>query len=239
MINKEFLAQFSRHLLRSAYNLSIESPQAAIPATTAIEINKTEIAEMEPFEAEKKRAEEMMRMKPQLQPTAKMPIDISRIGDREFALPPPKISEQESSLRRELEKARERVIKSIAPPARAPMIRPPMMRPLEIKSPMTSVTEAETSFSLGKLNIFVKNPEINAIECNGPDNVLVVRKGIQAINTTTTLSNDEINDILHKFSVESKTEITPIFKATANDLMLTAFVSPIIGTRFVLSKSKK
>ena len=233
MINKEFLAQFSRHLIRNASNLRFEAPQAIITSTPFMEIKKRE-AEMEPFEAEKKRAEEMLRMKPQIQPLAikMMPsIDISQIGDREFAVPTPKASEQEISLRKELENARERVIKSMIPPV--PSTRIPQIAPFT-----TTSTKTINSFDIGKLNLFIKNPDINAIECNGPNNVLVVKKGPQAITTTTTLTNDEINDIIHKFSIETKTEITPIFKAAANGMMITAFVSPIIGTRFVLNKIK-
>jgi len=229
MKNQEFLARFARHLLRSASSLRIESPKTALAAAPAVEIKK---AGPTPLEAEMRQAEEMMRRRFQIpQPAKMMPsMDISKLGDKEFAIPAPKLSEEEVSLRKELEKAREKIIRGITAP--------PVTEEKKAVQPQPAA-EIEAAFDLGKINVFIKNPEIISIECNGPNNVLVVKKGLQAINTTTTLSTDEINDLIHKFSVASKTEITPIFKAAAKDLIMTAFISPIIGTRFVLSKVKK
>ena len=238
MKNKEFLAQFSRHLIRSAASLRFE-PKIEIPSAPVTAIMAAESA----FESEKRHAEEMLRMKPPLQqPTIIPPIDISRIADRQFAIPAPKISPQEMSLRREIETAKQQVIKSITPTLRPQMMMrqmPPAVKPQTFAPAVPAIQKEEIpSFDLGKLNIFMKNPEITSIECNGPDNVIIIKKGTLPINTITVLSNDEINDIIHKFSVATKTEITPIYKASYENLVMTAFISPLIGTRFVLIKTK-
>jgi len=116
---------------------------------------------------------------------------------------------------------------------------PPAVKPQTFAPAVPAIQKEEIpSFDLGKLNIFMKNPEITSIECNGPDNVIIIKKGTLPINTITVLSNDEINDIIHKFSVATKTEITPIYKASYENLVMTAFISPLIGTRFVLIKTK-
>lgn len=237
MKNKEFLAQFSRHLIRSAANLRFE-PKIEMPSAPVTAITAAEPA----FEAEKKQAEEMLKMPRLQQPKIIPPIDISRIADRQFAIPTPKISPQEMSLRRELETAKQQVIKSITPTVRPQMMMrqmPPAVKPqtFALKTPEVQ-TEETPSFNLEKLNIFLKNPDITSIECNGPESVIIIKKGTVPINTTTVLSKDEINNILHKFSVATKTEITPIYKASYENLVLTAFVSPLIGTRFVIARSK-
>jgi len=235
MTNKEFLAQFARHLIRNAANLKfeqkIEMPTAMMPSPALERISQ--------LEAEKRQAEEMMKTRI-LQPMPpKQPIDISRIGDKEFAIPVPKISPEEVSLRKELEKAREQVLKSITAPVKPVIQVKPMPTAVSAVSQAVPQIQPEIpSLDLGKLNIFIKNPEITSIECNGPDSVIVIKKGNVPINTTTTLSKDEINDIIHKFSVSTKTEITPIYKAVYEDKMITAFISPLIGTRFVITKAK-
>jgi len=215
MENKEFLAQFSRHLIRSASKLKIEAGKVEAP-----ELPKKEYG----FEAEKRLAEEMLKMKPAARIIS--PAEISKISDREFAVPVPaaRISEEEVSLRKELQKAREKVMRGVAPAS-------PQAAPI-------SIIHA-TELNLGKLDIFIKNPEITSIECNGPGTVLIIKKGAQLITTTTILSVEEINDIIQKISLATKTEITSMFKAMFGDMAITAFVSPIIGTRFLITKVKK
>jgi hypothetical protein len=235
MKNKEFLAQFSRHLIRNAANLRIEPKIEIAPLTAAV---------AEPvFESEKRQAEKMMNMKPSILPqqTIIPPIDISRIADRQFAIPAPELSPQEVSLRKEIETAKQQVMGNIAPNVKPKTMVTPMpsiVKPKTFTPASPEIQNEENSFSLGKLNIFMKNPEITSIECNGPDSVIVIRKGTLPINTSTVLSKDEINDVIHKFSVATKTEITPIYKASHENLVMTAFISPLIGTRFVINKAK-
>jgi len=220
MGNKEFLSSFSRHMLKTAARETEEKAERKGIKKATEELD------------EKKEAEALLKTVPEISVSALSPISAGPPA-KPAALPTPtpiperRISEQEVSLRKEIEEARKRVMERIIP---LPLILPP----LELKPPIKKIERAE--LDLGKLNIFLKNPEINVIECNGPGAVLVIRKGTQSLTTTVMLSAEEIEDIIKKFSTVTRTEITPLFKSTFFDLIITAFISPIIGTRFLIYK---
>ena len=218
MASKEFLSRFSRHLIMSAGK--IEKPEAK-------EAIKKEIEIKEKAESEEDQAEALLKTAPFPPEPAAKPEIIRPV--QEVTVPAPRISEEEKSLRKELEKARERVMgRAAAKPA--PVAHIPQKAPQPEK--------IEAALDLGKLNIFIKNPEVTAIECNGPNMVLVIKKGAQSMTTTTTLSSQEIEDIIKKFSDATKTEIAPLFKTTFGDMTIITFISSIIGTRFLISRKK-
>ena len=173
----------------------------------------------------------------------------TRRGELLVPIPSTRISDEERSLRGEIQRAKEEVFKRIMPtPTPAVTMLPTLIPSItttaqqvhvkesEIKIIGPEVQEAEDYF--GRIDYYVKDPTINSIECGGADSILIMKKGSQLMDTKITLSSQEIEDVIKKFSRLTRTEITPVFKVSFKDLMLNAFVSPIIGTRFLITKGK-
>lgn len=90
-----------------------------------------------------------------------------------------------------------------------------------------------------KLNILIKDPYVNEIECNGADNPLIVKKSGITQNTQINLTIEEIYEIVAEFS--QKTRIPVIsgrIKAALNDLIITAVFSETLGPRFIIQKKR-
>jgi hypothetical protein len=243
MQNKEFSPAFSsaffRHLIRTSAGTA---PEAAEPE-------------------EKEIREALFYLKPSIKPAVlSAPTMIPSISTptlipakrEELSVPIPstRISDEERSLRGEIQRAKEEVFRRIMPtptpavkmlPTLIPSIittpqKVPIKEP-ELKIIKPEVQEAEDYF--GRIDYYVKDPTITSIECSGTDSIITMKKGNQLIDTKITLSSQEIEDIIKKFSRLARTEITPIFKVSFKDLMLNAFVSPIIGTRFLITRTGK
>jgi len=89
---------------------------------------------------------------------------------------------------------------------------------------------------LGKLNQFIKNPAIKTVECNGPNEKIIITTPTRK-TTEVTLSKKEINEVIDKFSKAAK--IPPnegIFEIAFGKLMLSAIISEVIGSKFIIKK---
>ncbi|MFH1325534.1 MAG: hypothetical protein ABIH49_02060 [archaeon] len=98
-------------------------------------------------------------------------------------------------------------------------------------------SSANAEIDLGKLNSLIKDPLVKLIECNGPNkNVLVIGNfGIK--NTGIFLDKNEINDIIKKFSVETKIPVHEgVFNVIFGKLIFSAIVSEVIGSKFIIKK---
>ena len=111
-----------------------------------------------------------------------------------------------------------------------------MPRP-KIPDKMKYLTKKENYIDLGKLNEFIKDKSIQAIECNGADEEIVIKKESGEEKTAIKLNNEEIKLILEEFSKESKTPIKKgIFHTATENLEITAIISDISGTKFIITK---
>jgi len=128
-----------------------------------------------------------------------------------------------------------------APPVMLPVQRMPQppqaVKPLQAPSPaLPSVFPID----IGKLNSIISNPEVNMIECLGSKIKLKLKKDSLTAESETILDGNEIKSIINKFSEASKEKVTePVFKAAFGGWVLTAVVSDIVGTRFILKRSEK
>lgn len=133
-----------------------------------------------------------------------------------------------------------------APIQRAPPM--PQRRPLPIpqahslpahlqylKPTMEQIKPKE--IDLGKLNPLIEDRNVKSIEIEGSDQPVYVSGMMGRKPTAEKLSEDEIKEIINKFSKESKVPATDgVFKVLVGHLQLTAIVSDSIGTRFVIKK---
>ena len=92
-------------------------------------------------------------------------------------------------------------------------------------------------FNLGKIDALIKDPRVSLIESPGPGKIVLVRMDGTTTTTQISLSQEEIHSIIKKFAEQARIPIVPgIFKAVVGNLLITAVISELVGTRFIISK---
>ena len=90
---------------------------------------------------------------------------------------------------------------------------------------------------LGKLNSLIGDPLIKNIECNGPDQNIIVEGTIGRKKTNIFLNKEEIDEIVKKFSETTKIPLHEgVFRVVAGRLIFSAIISDLIGSKFVIKK---
>lgn len=119
------------------------------------------------------------------------------------------------------------------------VLRVPAQKPPAHLRYLKPAPESSTEMELGKLDNLIKNPEINDIECNGPNENIVVKGTMGTKKTNIILTKEEVDEIIKKFSDAAKTPVQEgFFKVVAGKMSLTAIVSEITGSRFIIKKMK-
>jgi len=90
---------------------------------------------------------------------------------------------------------------------------------------------------LDKLNILIKDSLVKSIECSGPDEKIIVTGAMGRKRTGIVLNRDEIDYIIQQFSEATKIPISEgIFRVVFGKLALSAVVSEVVGSRFIIRK---
>lgn len=98
-------------------------------------------------------------------------------------------------------------------------------------------TPVNKDIELGKLNILVNDPQVKVIECHGPGENITVTGGMGMKKTGIILEKEEIDNIIKKFSEETKIPVQEgIFKVVAGRLIFLAIISDIVGSKFIIKK---
>jgi hypothetical protein len=93
------------------------------------------------------------------------------------------------------------------------------------------------NIELDKLNPLIADPLIKVIECNGPDKNILIRGDVGIKKTSIILNKDEIKEIMRKFSEVSRIPLQEgVFKVVHGNLILSAVISDIVGTKFIIRK---
>jgi len=88
---------------------------------------------------------------------------------------------------------------------------------------------------LGNLNQLVSDPEITLIQCDGANSPVKVNKKNQSINTNIHLDEQEIREIIKKFSFRAGVQVTePVFKTEINHLAITAVIPEFSSPKFII-----
>ena len=99
--------------------------------------------------------------------------------------------------------------------------------------PMPQPIEA----NLGKLMPVVRDPFVKIIECNGPGENIVVIGTMGRKKTGIVLNKEEIDGAIASFSQATKIPINEgVFKVVFGRLILSAVISEIIGSKFIIRK---
>ena len=127
----------------------------------------------------------------------------------------------------------------LTPLRRLPNIKTPRMaiqRPIQqrIRPPRT---QQRSDINIPKIGNILQDPRVHSIECQGPEQPLMINKSGTLQRTKLTLSEDEIKSIIQEFSDKSKIPLGwDIFKAKVGHLIITAIISELAGTRFIIEK---
>ncbi len=90
---------------------------------------------------------------------------------------------------------------------------------------------------LKKLMPLVRDPLVRVIECNGQGEKIIVTGGMGRKNTPISLTKEEIDEVINTFSSSAKIPINEgIFKVVYGKLLLSAIVSEVVGSRFIIRK---
>ena len=100
-------------------------------------------------------------------------------------------------------------------------------------------TPTNIEIDLGKLNPLIKDPLVREIHCSGPDQNIIVKGNMGTKPTSIILNKSEIDLIIQKFSQVSRIPASPgVFKVVIGKLILSAIISEVIGSRFIINKMR-
>jgi hypothetical protein len=90
---------------------------------------------------------------------------------------------------------------------------------------------------LEELNPLIKDPMVKIIECNGPDENIIVRGEMGTRKTNIILNKEDIDHIIKKFSETTKIPFQEgVFKVAVGKLILLAIISEVTGSKFIIKK---
>ncbi|MCL5730334.1 MAG: hypothetical protein M1165_02095, partial [Candidatus Pacearchaeota archaeon] len=98
---------------------------------------------------------------------------------------------------------------------------------------------AQKEIDLDKLNPFVNDPGVREIECLGPNKPIMVSGSMGRKPTGVILQQNEIEDILFRFSKASKIPLDlsgGIYRVVVGNLVLSAIMSNIVSSKFTITK---
>jgi len=109
----------------------------------------------------------------------------------------------------------------------------------EIKTPKLTipVPTIQSSFNLGGVSQLLQDKTIKLIQCDGSRAPLKISQNNEMIQVDLALNEEEINEIIRKFSLRSGTPLTePVFQAEFQDLRIMAIISKYAGSRFIITR---
>jgi len=136
----------------------------------------------------------------------------------------------------------------IQKPAQRPI--PTPIRPISTKQAETSpkprfglfrrklIIQEPKEIDFGKIRVFIRDPTITQIECQGEDKNILIKKAGSITNTNLKLSKQEIDKIIKDFSEKARIPlIEGMLKARVKNLTITAVVSSLTTSKFIISKT--
>lgn len=98
-------------------------------------------------------------------------------------------------------------------------------------------TQTHFELDLGKLNPILRDNSVKGVECEGPEKKLLVDGFRGKKHTGTTLSKEEIDEIINKFSMASRIPLEEgLMKIAFGKLMITTIISETDEPKFIITK---
>ena len=96
---------------------------------------------------------------------------------------------------------------------------------------------SDKSIDLGKLNAFVRDPMVAAVECNGPGEEIIVVGKMGRKRTGVQLDKEEVNRIVNMFSMQTKIPVGEgVYNVVYGKFQFSAIISDILGAKFIIKK---
>jgi hypothetical protein len=96
---------------------------------------------------------------------------------------------------------------------------------------------SDVKMDLGKLDPLMKDPIVRVIECDGPDEHILVQGGMGTKPTNIVLTKEEIKDVIKKFSELAKIPLHEgIYQVVVGKVILSAIISEVIDSKFIIKK---
>ena len=91
----------------------------------------------------------------------------------------------------------------------------------------------------GRISTFMFDEAVEIIECLGPEKPLVIIRNSKPIPVILYLTNEEIQSIIENIARETNTQSnTSFIRAESSTYSMTAVMSELVGSRFVIQKKK-
>jgi hypothetical protein len=124
--------------------------------------------------------------------------------------------------------------KKPAMPVTKPVAKPTITA---IPAKPTQVKPRPGDFGVRQLEVLLKDPSIQSVECPGPKKNLLVKRRGQINITQVALAKDEIIKVIEEFSKKARIPLVGgILKAAVGDLIISAVISDVPGPRFIINK---
>jgi len=92
----------------------------------------------------------------------------------------------------------------------------------------------KSPLNLGQLNVFITNRATQSVECNGPNQPIIIRNPGEQ-KTQISLTKEEIDKVIEAFSKATKIPISEgVYKVAFGNLTLLAVISEEVGSKFII-----
>lgn len=214
-LKKLFLMQFTKELIKNSYKFEIQKKRIfEVPIQIPIKIKKEFIQKI---------SEKKMEITPLNVP------QVPRIFPEASKTNIPQVSE-----------------KLIEKPKQIQITLPRRIIPNVLRIPEPRLPEAfsylkplptSINIELGKLNPLIKDSNVRIIECNGPDENIIVEGNMGRKPTGIILNQEEINEVINNFSEKTKIPIsTGIYRVVIGKFLFLAIISEVVSSKFIIRK---
>ena len=153
-------------------------------------------------------------------------------------------SEMISQLKGEETLAEFKKFYSLTKPVKPSSLRTSFLTPLKIPESRLPETvqylrpiPTSRMIDLGKLHPLIRDSLVKVIECNGPDEKIIVMGAMGRKSTKIILTKEEIDDTINKFSEAAKIPVHEgVFKVVFGRLIFSAMISEVISSKFLIRK---
>jgi len=121
-------------------------------------------------------------------------------------------------------------------PTKPQIYRAPSMARPNINQPVSNAQSPSSDY--GKITPLLNDPSVSSIECPGEGKPLTIIRSGQMQMTKIVLNKKEIKEILEQISEAAHIPILEgVFRAAVDNFSISAVVSEIIGSKFIIKKS--
>jgi len=157
-------------------------------------------------------------------------------------------SEMISQLKREETLAEFKKFYSLTKPVKPRLLKAPFPYtiPAPLKIPESRLPETvrylrpiptSRMIDLGKLHPLIRDSLVKIIECNGPDEKIIVIGAMGRKNTKIILTKEEIDNTINKFSEAAKIPVHEgVFRVVFGRLIFSAMISEVVSSKFLIRK---